>query len=88
MNVNFQKGFFYYYNIWETGNNVDENMKKRQLEQLEPGIMPYVIYNDSKFYNSECETKYKDGIENTIESQGKLWDDISLIVNVESRFRS
>jgi len=86
MNVDFEKGYFYYYNIGENGKNVAEIMKKRQREQLEPGISPFIIYKHGEFINPLYENKYTSGILQTIALENKQFHDILLIVKVESRF--
>jgi hypothetical protein len=86
MNVDLEKGYFYYYNLGENCKNVAEFMKKRQREQLEPCISPFVIYKHGEFLNTVYEKKYTSGILQTLALEGKQLDDILFITKVESRF--
>jgi hypothetical protein len=80
-------GYFYYdSSIDEDDVDYEEKIEKCIKEQLNPRMVPIVIYENKNFKTKHVESKYKDMVEEELANSIKQWKDVTKIIKVESRY--
>jgi len=80
-----KRSSYFYYSCDEDDILYEQSLAEEKKHQLMVRKSPIVIYENSQFSKSLCETKYKDLVENLIHKNDKLWEDITKIVKVERK---
>lgn len=88
-NINLQHlpGYFWFdHSLDEDEDGHDEELNLYIMQTLEPFMKPIVIYRNNTFSNPSFETKYKNQIEDTLNTLDKDWNDVKQIVKIEERY--
>jgi hypothetical protein len=83
-----KRSAYFYYCCDEDEIFYEQSLAEERKHQLTVRKNPIVIYKNSQFSKSLCETKYKDLVEKLIHEHGKSWEDITKIVKVERKIEN
>lgn len=87
INLDHQKGYFFYSPILDEDEEGYDNEFSNYLEDiLKPRMEPILIYIDNSFKKLSFEIKYKKIIDNHLNLYNKTLSDVTKIIKIENRY--
>jgi hypothetical protein len=82
-----ERGYYWFSStLDEDEDGYETEFERYRQESLTPRMKPIVIYSKNAFRKVSFENKYKQLIDDELDSLNKTFDDVSRIVKIENRY--